>query len=121
MKEGLSSLDKVIDVWLSYKKPTYEEFYQKIHEQFDFEIAEYCKDSLLKICEVAKKANKILKEIKENMLSIKELTRKDQAIKIISSYKSSKRTGIAFNLLDQKEIDDIQYKFLLKQLIDEEE
>jgi len=118
MKEGLSSIDKVIDVWLSYKKPNYNDFYQRIYDQFDFEIAEYCKDSLLKVCEASKKVGLVLEEIKINLESIKVLPRKEQALKILSLYKSSHRTGIAFNILDGKEIDDRSYKQLLLQIIE---
>jgi RNA ligase len=119
MKNGLSSLSKTVDVWMSFKKPNYENFYKTIHDQFDFEIAEYCKDFLLEICEANKKVEIFLNDMLEKIKEIKFLsTRKDQALKIVSLFKSCGQTGLAFNLLDDKMMTDDQYKNLMFMFLD---
>lgn len=118
LKSELSSIVKVVDVWLSFNKPSYHEFYQQIHDKFDFEIAEYCKDNLFIICEISKKVDLILEEMKKKVLEIKLLpTRKEQAEKIIASYKALNLTRFAFELLNGKEINDLKFKQLMVQFI----
>jgi hypothetical protein len=118
LKSDLSSIDKTIDVWFSFGKPSYEEFYQRIFNQFDFELAEYCKGYASKICDASKEVVKIIDGMKKFVEKIKILTtRKDQALEIIQTYGKTNRASFVFQLLDERELNDEQFKKLMFQII----
>jgi len=120
MKSELSSLEKIIDVWISQKYPSYNEFYSYILTTFDYELAEYCKGRISNICDAWVKVEQIEEGMTKFILSIKNLpTRKLQAERIISSYggEFNNRAGMLFTLLDNKPLTSDMYKKLLFQML----
>ena len=117
MKSDVASVEKVIDVFIEYGCPVYMDFYAKIEDQFDYEIAEYCKGTLSKVCDAYKEV--IL--IKDGMLAFlyryKELNRKDLAAKIFGSYGKTSRGSMLFVLLNKGELLDKNIKKLLMQIL----
>lgn len=117
LKSELSSLDKVIDIYLSLNKPNYEKFYDYIAKTFDFELAKTCSDLLKKSCDLGEKAKLILDEIKIFVSpmaeSLTKNNRKEFAFKIINEYKDKGLESFAFNYLNKHEILDKDFKKLM--------
>lgn len=125
MKSELSSLEKVIDVWLEFDKPGYQEFYERIAKQFDYELAEQCRGFISKICDAWKESFNILDGM-SRFLASKVLPlgdpkdkkiRGEQARIITASYGSSGRASMLFKLLDSKPLDKDDYKKLIFQVL----
>jgi hypothetical protein len=113
-------IDKVVNLFFTLGKPTYNEFYSFIETQFDYELAEYCRGSISKIVD----ANKEVKKIVDYMhvflnQNVKHLpSRKEQALKILESYGKTNRSSFMFHLLDGNEkLTDEQEKKILFQVL----
>jgi len=118
LKSELSSESNILDVWLTFGKPTYQEFYDKVLNQFDFELVEHCKGSISKICDARKKVDMIIEGMKTFTEKIKSLpSRKEQAISIVQAYGDTNRASFVFNLLDGKQLTDDQYKKIMFQVM----
>jgi hypothetical protein len=118
MKSLLGSFEKVFDVWISFGKPmNYKEFYDKMVETFDYEIAEQCKDMLREIVEIGLEVKCLLVSLEWAIKQIQELpTKKEQALHIQKIYKDYQT--IMFLWLNGKEISDKAYKnlyFMIKE------
>jgi T4 RnlA family RNA ligase len=112
IKSQLSSTNNLVEYYVQNKMPSYEDFYQKIETDFDFEIAEQLKDQLLKISETGEKCKKDVANMKDFCCSIRSFeTRKQQAEHILMTYKT--RSSYVFNLLDGKELTDAQWNKLI--------
>lgn len=111
MKSELSSCEKVLDVWMSQNKPTYDEFYNFILNTFDYELAEYCKDNIKKIIDAYGKVKDNISKMKEVVVPLLSLSRKDAALIIIEKYQCN--SSYLFKLLSGKELDDKDIKKLL--------
>ena len=125
MKSELSSLEKVIDVWLEFDQPGYQEFYEKIAKQFDYELAETCRGFISQICDAWKEVYNILdsmsKFLTNNVLPIGDTKdkkiRAKQAQVILASYCTTGRSAMLFKLLDNKPLDNDDYKKLIFQVL----
>ncbi len=120
MKSELSSLEKVIDVYLEYGRPTYQEFYTKISEQFDFELANQCQGFMSKICEGQHEITLIVDHMKQfvgEIMTQYPNNRKEQAKAVIGAYGNSGRSSMLFQMLDGKELGNKEYKKLLFQIL----
>jgi hypothetical protein len=117
MKSELSSLEKVLDVWLNQNKPSYTDFYNYISATFDYELAEQCKGLVSQICDGYKEVLKIVVHMKGFVEPLKNLPRKDAALKILSAYGETNRKSFCFNLLDSREIDNDGIKKLMFQVL----
>ncbi len=118
MKSELASIEKVINVFFIFDKPDYTSFFNKLHTQFDYELACQVRGSISKICDAWKEVEKIINGITQFVSNLKGLPRKDAALKIISSYgKETGRTSMCFTLLDNKTLSDDQLKKLVYQVL----
>lgn len=116
MKEALSSVDKVIDVWYSLNEPSYQEFEKYITEKFDWELWTQIRGEVSRILDASKNVDKIIGGMLEFVSSIKSLpTRKEQAQRVLSSYGNTNRSGFVFKLLDGKTLLPDDKKKLLYQ------
>ena len=119
MKSELSSIDKVIDVWIARNRPSYEDFYEYVSTTFDYELAEQCRGFISKISDGYKEVLKIEEGmktfLKEQVLPMP--TRKLQAVVVIQSYGKTNRANFLFKLLDGKTLGDDDYKKLLYQVL----
>ena len=119
MKSELSSIDKVIDVWIAQGRPSYEDFYNYVSTTFDYELAEQCRGFISKIADGYKEVLKIEEGmktfLKEQVLPMP--TRKLQAVVVIQSYGKTNRANFLFKLLDGKTLGDDDYKKLLYQVL----
>jgi hypothetical protein len=119
MKSELSSLEKVIDVWISQGYPSYTDFYNYIQTTFDYELAEYCRGNISDICDGYKEVQKIIAHMTAFVEPLKGFPRKDAALKIISSYggELNNRAAFCFRLLDCKPLQSDDIKKLLFQVL----
>ena len=119
LKSELSSLEKIMDVWLEQGMPDYNTFYNYIFTTFDFELAEQIKGTISRIVDGKKEVNKIVDGMNgfvNNRLRLLP-TRKEQAQLVISSYGETNRAAFVFKLLDGKSLGKEEYKKLLFQVL----
>ncbi len=103
---GMKSLGNVLDVFMeSPKFEKSDDFYKFVETTLDWEIAEYCKDSIKEICEAYCIVLDKIKKADNVVQGLQGLTRKEQALDIQQQY-SDWRTGYCFSRLDGKEMDD---------------
>lgn len=119
LKSELSSLEKVMDVWFYQNKVDYVTFYNYIAMTFDYELAEYVKGNISKICDAYKQVTKIVDGMTKFVeIKVKPLkSRKEQAQLILSSYGDTNRAGYVFNILDGIELTNEHYKKLMFQVL----
>lgn len=117
------SLENLIDVYLSIsflgylpEFASYQKTCQFIESQFDFECLQMSIPFISKIADASKEVSAIMIGI-QSFVSKLEGTRKDKALKIISSYGNTNRSGIAFALLDGKTIKKDSIKKLFYQIL----
>lgn len=119
MKSNLSSIDKVVDVFYEIGKPTYVDFYDYIANNFDFELAEYCRGHMSKIVDANKEVQKIIASmytfLEERVMPL--TSRKEQAMVIIQDYRKTNRSSFLFHMLDGNELNNDQEKKLMFQVI----
>ena len=119
LKSELSSLEKVLDVWLEQGMPDYQTFYNYIFTTFDYELAEQCRGMISRIVDAKKEVDKIVwgmnlfVNTRLRLLS----TRKEQAEQVISAYGITNRASFLFKLLDGKSLGKEEYKKLLFQVL----
>lgn len=113
LKSDLSSFDKVVDLFLSFGCPDYEKFYSIIEQTFDYELAQFCKENLESCCVQHQRVTKVLAEIKEKVLTLADLPRKNAALEIIRLFKEDGLSSIAFQYLNKKAIDNDNIKELI--------
>ena len=121
LKSELSSVEKVMDVWLEQQMPDYNTFYSYIVTSFDYELAEQCRGHISNLCDGRKEVDKIVEHMREFVNSkVKHLpTRKEQAMAILNSYGETSRSGYLFKLLDNKPLEKDDYKKLMFQVLKE--
>jgi hypothetical protein len=108
----------LLDIYLSKGEPSYNDFYQIIVDEIDWECAEMCIPIISQLCEVKKNIERIVNGMREFINVRKNLSRKEIAFDIISSYgKGNSRASTVFTLLDNKEINEDQKKKLYFQCI----
>lgn len=117
MKSEVGSLDKVIDMWFTLKKPTYSEFENYFRTKFDFEIFSMCRGHVSLICEAWKEVLEIKAYMKQYADNLKHLSRKDAAQKILQAYGVTNRASFVFSYLDGKELSEEQDKKILYQVL----
>jgi hypothetical protein len=119
LKSELSSLEKVLDVWLEQGMPDYRTFYNYIFTTFDFELAEQIKGTISRICDAKKEVDLIVSGMNDFVNNrLKTLpTRKLQAEQVLSSYSVTNRSAMVFKLLDNKSLDKSDYKKLIFQIL----
>ena len=119
LKSELSSLEKIMDVWLEQGMPDYQTFYNYIFTTFDFELAEQVKGMISRIVDGKKEVNKIVDGMNNFVNNrLRSLpSRKEQAQLVISSYGETNRAAFVFKLLDNRPLGKEEYKKLLFQIL----
>jgi len=111
------SMENVLDMYLRYDQPDYKTFLKKIEAEFDFECVSFVIGFASQICDAAKEVKKIIEHMKKFADSVRSLSRKDAAFKIIEAYGKTSRSGYVFNFLDNKIIENEGIKKLYFQII----
>jgi len=120
LKSELSSESHLLEYYASLGMPDYQTFLQNIQLTFDFELALQLQGSISRVCDAGVQVRKILGHMEQFIRELQHCkTRKEQAQLISQSYGGEKnsRTGMAFKLLDNKEISTNDYLKLLSQVL----
>lgn len=118
LRSELGPIDRVIDLYFSTGSlMDYVAFYEYVVNNFDYEIAEQIKGQLSEICDGMKEVSKIINYMKSFVNPLKLKSRKEAANEILASYGSTNRSGMAFTVLDGKELSLEQIKKLLYQVL----
>lgn len=115
-KENLS-VETIIDLYLASGEPTYNQFLELIATQFDHECMQDAVKFVSKTCDAAEEMAKIINHFNIFVNQVKNLTRKEAAAKIISSYGTTNRAAFLFKLLDGKGLTKDDKKKLLFQVL----
>ncbi len=116
MKTELGSYERVVDFYFTMNKPTYQEYYDFIVKNYDFELAEQCRGQISKVCQGMKEVDLIVAAMREKVAPLSKLIRKDAAAVILQAYGQTNRSGMAFNLMDGRELTHDDLKKLLYQV-----
>ncbi len=116
MKTEFGSYERVIDFYFTMNRPTYTEYYDFIVKNYDFELAEQCRGHISKVCQGMKEVELIIAAMREKVEPLKKLARKDAASVILQAYGQTNRSGMAFTLMDGKELKTDDIKKLLYQV-----
>ncbi len=115
-KGDVATFDKIVDIWLELGQPGYQAFYDHLATKYDWEIAEYAKAHLSRICDASKDMARIVQGMHDfvnNQLA--GLTRKEQYQKTIQSYGKTNRAAMVMRILDGKPLNGEQMKKLVLQ------
>lgn len=111
LKSQLNTKNSIIELYVEYGMPTYEDFYSKIETDFDFELAKQLIPEISMVVNAGEEVKTIIKNMNIFIKDIRNLkNRKEQALAINYSYgrKENNFCGILFSILDKKPINDNQ-------------
>lgn len=112
-----ATLENVVDLFCEYNYPSYSDFEGKLVKQFDFECWKLIQSLASRVCDAYKEVLVIKSAMQDFANSVRQLSRKDAAIKILSSYGQTNRASFVFQLLDGKELGRESIKKLLYQVL----
>ena len=119
MKEALSSVDKVIDVYYEQGEPSYQKFEEFITTQFDWELWTQVRGDVSRICDGAKEVQKIVdgmnRFVQDKLRSL--ALRRDVAKFVLDAYGQTNRASFVFKLYDGKLLSAEDRKKLLYQVL----
>lgn len=114
-----ATLENTLELFVEYGCPSYQDFENKLQNQFDYECWNMIRGYASLVCDEYKEVVKIVDHMKTFVEPLKSLPRKDAALKIISSYsgESNNRAGFCFKLLDNKTLQPDDIKKLMFQCL----
>ena len=112
-----ANIETVMDLFIEFGYPNFLEFQAKITETFDYECAAMVLPFVSQISDAYKTVQKIVGGMTTFVSSLKGMTRKEQALKIIAAYGETNRASYCFQLLDEKLINSEGIKKLLFQVL----
>jgi hypothetical protein len=116
-KSDIASLEKIVDLWFSMDRPSYQSFIEFITNTYDFELAQQCRGNVSRICESWKEVLEIENAMKQKVETLRGMSRKDQATIVLQAYGQTNRASFVFQLLDSKQWNNDAYKKLLYQCL----
>jgi hypothetical protein len=118
LKSELSSLEKLMDVYLEQNEPDYTVFFEFISTTFDYELANGVRGGISNLCDARKEVRAICEGFDHFIEKIKPLpTRKDQALAIKAAYGDTNRASFLFTLLNGLSLDNEMKKKLYFQVM----
>ena len=110
----------MIGMYLHYDLPSYEEFLNKIETDFDYENMVMSKPLVKKITDAKNQIDKLMADIEQEVAPLRNKERRDAAREIMNKYNKIGYTGLAFKVLDGKELMPKDYKNMLLDILKEE-
>ncbi len=119
LKDEFRNLEKILDFYISEKCPSYHEFYDRVAQIVDFETATEIRGDISRCIDAWKDVQKIINGMMVfvNDTLSKLPSRKEQAIKIMSSYGTTNRSQYVFSILDSRPLTDDQIRKLFWQVL----
>ena len=116
LKSSISSQNNLIEFYVDREMPSYEEFFDVICKELDYEIAKAFEKEISIVTEAGEKAKKFINNVLEFVHDLRGVaTRKEQAQYITQNYKQN--ASYAFAVLDNKLITKEQWIKLINQKI----
>jgi hypothetical protein len=114
-----ATLENTLELFLDYKRPTYQEFEKQLQTQFDFECWNMVRGFASNICDAGREVQQIAAGMQKYVdETLKPLSaRKDQAIKVTAAYGPTNRSAMVFTLLDSKPLSNDQIRKLFWQVL----
>ncbi len=110
----------VLAVWLSMGKPSLDELEHKISSEFDFECWLMAKQNAQDMLSHYHAVCAELDKVRGVVETVRAVPRKDAAQTILSVYKGTPYSSMAFRMLDGKPIDDEEFKKLISLLAEQQ-
>jgi len=112
-----ATFENTLDLYLDFSENCdYNSFEKFLVQKFDYECFELVRGFVSKIFDSKKEVADIVKGMVSFISKIKNLSRKEQANQIISSYGNTNRSSFVFILLDGKKLTKEMYKKLYFQV-----
>ena len=115
MKSEISNIENLVDVFLSWGMPEYQDFEKRLIETFDFELFTQIRGDVSRICDAKKNADETLFHMYGLAKSLRCIDRKTAALNVITKYGQTAKKGIMFNIIDNKVLDNKAWKTLIMQ------
>ena len=115
MKSEISNIEYLVDVFLSWGMPEYQDFEKRLIETFDFELFTQIRGDVSRICDAKKNADETLFHMYGLAKSLRCIDRKTAALNVITKYGQTAKKGIMFNIIDNKVLDNKAWKTLIMQ------
>ena len=112
-----ASLDNTVELFVEYGCPSYNDFMSKLQAQYDYECMLMIVPFASIVLDAWKETQKIINHMKEFVKLNGDLVRKDFALKVISAYGKTSRSGFVFTLKDKGELTSDQVKKLIFQCL----
>ena len=117
MKSELGSIERVMELWFTIGKPSYQGFEAYFQKKFDYELFSMCQGHASLICNAWEEVQKIVDYMQKFVDKVRGLSRKDAAVKILSAYGNTNRANFCFSLLDNKSLTNEQLTKLMFQVL----
>lgn len=111
------SEDNLLDLFFLFHEPLFDGFKSEIENTYDYECMTMALPFISRISDAHKELQKIFDHMKIFVEPLKNLSRKDAALKIQQAYGQTSKTGCAFSFLDNREPEEKAKKRILKQLL----
>jgi len=113
-----ATFENTVELFFEYGMPDYVTFREQLVAHFDWECFNMIQGFLSDICDGYKEVLKIVEGMKNFLENNKNLSRKDLAMKVFSSYggENNNRASFVFTLKDRGELNKDQLKKLLFQV-----
>lgn len=118
MKDELCNFKRVVEYYFAKGMPDYQEFYDSVERDIDWETAEEIRGEISKIVDGMKEVRKIVEHMKNFVEPLKQHTRRIAANEIKQAYGNTNRASFAFSLLDSRSLTDDQMQKLLYQVLE---
>jgi hypothetical protein len=117
MKSQINNKENLVELYVDWKMPSYEEFKEKIIISFDYELFSQIEEDIKNIA-FAKEDLDNLFDLMETYVSLLKLSpRKEAAMSIMETYSNVLQRKIAFLFLDSRPISNQLWKALILQRI----
>lgn len=119
LKEEFCNFERVLEFYIQQKCPSFSEFQLKISEVTDWETANEVVGDVSNCVDAWKEVQQIVAGMTAFVNNtLKPLpNRKEQAMKVLSSYSTTNRASMVFTILDGKELDQNQILKLFYQVL----
>jgi len=112
-----ATLENTLELFVAFGYPSYQSFEQQLIQQFDYECFSMVRGFASQVVDAFKQVREIESGMVQFVNDLREMSRKDAAIKITSSYGSTNRASFCFDLLDNKTLGPKEYTKLLWQVL----
>lgn len=116
LKSELGSYERVVDFYIENDCPSYNDFYNIVVNEIDYEVAERIRGDISRVCDGMKEVNRIVENMKDHVAKNKHKSRKEFALEVKQKWGDTNRAGFLFTLLDGRELNKDNYKKLLYQV-----